>query len=66
MTSKNSYIKADDSTLINETSIQWVKKIEECLYVCVKKNGCDLKNTRQICKSNNPDSYSKFNQHFQK
>ena len=43
------------------------KKINECLEVCVKSNGCSLlnNNTHKICKLNNIDSYNKLNRHFE-
>ena len=65
------YIKADDNTLLNEKCITWVKQMDECLIVCVKKDGCDGRDwlsmktsTHKICKINNPDSYKKFNDMF--
>jgi hypothetical protein len=65
--SQNTYIKADDNTLINEKCITWVKQMDECLMVCAKKDGCDIRDwgyritsTHKICKTNNPESYNKF------
>ena len=57
-----SYIKADDDKLINENSIKWIQKINECLEVCTVSTGCNIKygNTHKICKMNNPESYSKL------
>lgn len=67
-----SYIKADGNLLINEKCIRWVRKIDECLEVCTKSNGCGttwvgVGNTEihKICKINNPDSYDKLNFFFQ-
>jgi hypothetical protein len=59
---KTTFIKADDNTLINEKCISWVKQMDECLIVCAKKDGCDRDwlTTHKICKINNPDSYNKF------
>ena len=31
------FIKADDNKIINEKAILWVKKMDDCLEVCVKK-----------------------------
>ena len=60
------FIKADDNTLINEKAIVWIKKIDDCLEVCSKINGCQLeKNTHKICKFNTPDSYNKLNDLFE-
>ena len=60
-----SYIKTDDNKIINEKCIRWVKKMSECLEVCLKTTGCiETKDTHKICKSNNLDSYNKLNKHF--
>lgn len=61
-----SYIKTDNNKIINEKSILWVKKMSECLEVCVKSTGCNVLNldTHRICKINNLDSYNKLNQYF--
>ena len=61
-----SYIKIDDNKIINETNIRWVKKMNECLEVCIRFDGCVAKvNTHEICKLNSPDSYHKLNRHFE-
>lgn len=63
---ENSYIKADDNTIINEKCIRWVKKMSECLEVCSVSTGCTVKyNTLKICKINNFDSYNKLNKYFE-
>jgi hypothetical protein len=63
---ENSYIKADDNTIINEKCIRWVKKMSECLEVCSVSTGCNVKyNTLKICKVNNLDSYNKLNKYFE-
>jgi hypothetical protein len=63
---ETSYIKTDDNKIINEKCIRWVKKMNDCLEVCVKSNGCDLINgTHRICKVNSPESYNKLNRHFE-
>ena len=61
------YFKTDDNRIINENCIRWVKKMSDCLEVCIKIAGCDLQvkgDTLRICKLNNPDSYNKLNKHF--
>ena len=65
---KNNYIRVDDNKIINEKCIKWIKKIDDCLHVCSKKDGCDIKNggTHKICKTNNLDSYNKLVKHFDK
>ena len=61
------YLKTDNNTIINETSIIWVKKMNDCLEVCAKSTGCSLRggDTHRICKFNNIDSYNKLNKHFE-
>ncbi len=60
------YIKTDENKIINEKCIKWVKKMNECLIVCTKSNGCSSKDDmHKICKLNNLDSYNKLNKHFE-
>lgn len=67
MENKQTYIKTDDNIIINEKCIRWVQKMDECLEVCTKSTGCNVKygHTHKICKSNNLDSYNKLNKHFE-
>lgn len=37
---------------------------DECLFVCVKTNGCNLLNTHKIGKINSLESYEKLNPYF--
>ena len=61
-----SYIKLDSNTMINENCIRWVKKMGDCLEVCVKSTGCSVMDgTHKICKLNNLHSYNKLNEHFE-
>jgi hypothetical protein len=65
---KTVYFKTDDGRIINENCIRWVKKMSDCLEVCIKTSGCDIVyggDTHKICKLNNIDSYNKLNQHFE-
>ena len=64
--SNTSYIKADDNKIINENCIRWVKKMNDCLEVCLKSSGCNVENkdTHKICKAYNLDSYNKLNKFF--
>lgn len=57
----NSFIRADDNYFINKKNIRWIRKMDECLYICSKQAGCRKWDTHQICKSNNPKSYDKLN-----
>lgn len=64
--SEISYLKTDDNKILNEKCIRWVKKIDQCLEVCNKYDGCAIGvSTHKICKLNNPDSYNKLNKHFE-
>jgi len=65
--SKISYIETDNSVIINEAYIKWVKKMGDCLEICTKSNGCYTGNkgdTHKICKLNNLSNYHKLNKHF--
>ena len=64
---KITYIKTDEHKIINEKCIRWVQKMGDCLEVCAKVTGCDVKSgdTIRICKLNNLDSYNKLNKHFE-
>ena len=60
----STFIKTDNA-IINEACIKWVKKIDECLYICTKSNGCYINNCHKICKINNLKSYEKLNSYFE-
>ncbi len=63
MEDKYLYIKTDDNKFINEKSIIWVKKMNECLEVCTRRRGCNLiEPAYKICKSISPNSYDKLNE----
>jgi hypothetical protein len=63
---KISYIKVDNSKIINEKCIKWVKKMDECLEICTKSNGCTgVTDTHKICKIYNLKSYDKLNKLFE-
>ncbi len=56
------YIKTDDNKVINENCIRWIKKMNDCLVICTKPDGCIIgKDTHRICKLYTPDSYKKLN-----
>ena len=59
-------LKTDDNKVINEKYIRWVKKMNDCLEVCTKSNGCSIDDggTHRICKLNSPYSYNKLNDLF--
>ena len=63
---KVTYIKTDDNKIINEKCIKWVKKMDECLEICTKSDGCMInKDTHKLCKLYNLDSYQKLNKYFE-
>lgn len=60
---KTTYLKTDDNRFVNENCIRWVRKMDDCLEICIKIPGCSpTKDTHKICKINNPDSYNKLNE----
>jgi hypothetical protein len=61
----SSYIKTDDNKVLNEKYIRWIRKMNECLEVCTKSDGCNSINTHKICKMNSLDSYNKLNKYFE-
>ena len=66
---KTTFIKTDENRIVNEKYIRWVKKVNECMELCCKFDGCNTsslanKNTISVCKINSPDSYKKLNKHF--
>ena len=67
MENNPTFLRTDNNIIINEKCIRWVKKMNECLHVCMKSDGCDkleISSTHKICKENTPDSYNKLNKHF--
>jgi hypothetical protein len=61
-----SYIKTDNNKIINEKQIRWVKKMNECLEVCIKSDGCIVgKDTHPICKNYSLESYNRLNKYFE-
>lgn len=64
-TPKISYIKTDNNKIINERCIVWVKKMDECMEICTKQNGCiDYIDTHRVCKMYSSSSYDKLNNWF--
>lgn len=63
---KNTFLKTDENEIINESCIRWVKKMNECLEVCIKSDGCTSYNAFKVCKTNSLDSYEKLNKYFDK
>jgi hypothetical protein len=61
---KINFIPTDNNTFINEQCIKWVKKLDECLYICTKSTGCNDYTTHKICKLTMPNSYNMINKQF--
>jgi len=56
-----SYIKTDENRIINEKCIRWVQKMDECLEICTKQNGCEPRTgTHRLCKINNQKKFQKI------
>ena len=62
---KVQFIKIDNDKILDMNSIKWVKKINDCMEICTKGNGCYIGDTHKLCKANNPESYDKLNKFFQ-
>jgi hypothetical protein len=60
------FLKTDNNTIINENRITWVRKMNECLEVCLKTTGCGTLDTHSICKIYSPESYKRLNDIFGK
>jgi len=60
------FLKTDNNMIINENRITWVRKMNECLEVCVKTTGCGTLDTHKICKIYSQESYQKLNAQFEK
>ena len=54
-----------EDKVISERHIRWVKKIDECLQICSKSNGCDKYSIHDLCRYSNYDSYMKLNKLFE-
>lgn len=59
------YIRVDNNKIINMSCIKWVKKLDDCLAICTKGDGCYAGDTHPLCKVNNPKSYDRLNKHFE-
>lgn len=59
------FIKIDGDKILEANSIKWVKRINECMEICIKGDGCYVGDTHKLCKVNNPESYERLEKHFQ-
>lgn len=62
--SGNTYLKVQEDHLINEKYIKWLRKYDECVFVCNKPDGCMWSDTYKVCKGSNPTTYDKLNRLF--
>ena len=68
----NHFLNITDDTVVNENHIQWVKKLENEIHVCMLKEGCkyeELKhstihNTIVCKKEDEPDNFKYLCQRF--
>ena len=69
MEMNTTYIRTDDNKIVNENCIKWVKKMDECMNICTKSIGCGgfmgVEGTHKVCKTNNINSYTLLNKHFE-
>jgi hypothetical protein len=63
----NVFIKTDDNKIINKNFIKWIKKIDNCMHICIKADGCNIlsNTTHKVCKLNNENNYNKLNKFFE-
>jgi hypothetical protein len=54
------FIQVKPDLLINQNHITWIKRIDECMHICIKVDGCTLDTTHKVCKSANPTGYDKI------
>ena len=59
------FIKVDGNRIINTNFIRWIKKKDECFYICSKLTGCSsddkiTTDTHSVCKSTNSESHHKI------
>ncbi len=65
------FIKVDNDKVLNLEFIRWIKKIDECFYICSKADGCISNDkfidsgTNRVCKSTNSVSYNKLAKLFE-
>lgn len=60
------FIRVSPNQIINQNCVTWIRMVDECFYVCVKKGGCsqNLEDTHKICNFDNPSGYNKLNELF--
>lgn len=44
--------------------VRWIKKVDECFYICSKMDGCYDHQTNKVSKSKNSKSYGKLEKMF--
>jgi hypothetical protein len=65
---KTIFIRTDENKIVNEKYIRWIKKMDECLEICSKSNGCiggkRGRDTHNVCKDITPSSFVKLMKYF--
>ena len=65
------FIKVDNDKVLNFEFIRWIKRKDECFYICSKVDGCISNEnfigngTNRVCKSTNSFSYNKLAKLFE-
>jgi hypothetical protein len=62
---RDRFVKADNEKVINLTFVRWIKKVDECFYMCSRMDGCRDQDTHKVCKTNNSISHDKLAKLFQ-
>lgn len=59
------FIQINEHTIINESTIRWIKQMNECMYICSKSDGCIIHlDTHSVCKNIKPILYNKLKNRF--
>lgn len=61
-TQTDSFIRVTDNKIVNEKAITWVRKMDECIYICTSSNGCNMGATHIVCNYKYPEDYTKLNE----
>jgi hypothetical protein len=57
------YIQTDNNVYLNTKYIRWIKKMNECVEICSRFDGCVHGfSTHSVCKKYSSESYKKLNE----
>lgn len=66
----NNFIKISDDEVINQTAIKWMKKMDECIEICINDDcGVTFSGypyTKHVCQFSNKELFNILNRHFDK